>query len=85
MNTFSNSLKRLVGARGFEPRTSRAQGNCKKTYLIGSSSSVLRHGTRFWTQFVSIWTQMDPSFFSQLGRSQARAVGFALLLSASPC
>ena len=45
----------------------------QKIYLVGSSSFVLRHGTRFWTQFVSIWTQMDPSFFSQLGRRQAGA------------
>jgi hypothetical protein len=36
----------------------------QKIYLVGSSSFVLRHGTWFWTQFVSIWTQMDPSFLA---------------------
>jgi hypothetical protein len=30
MNALHNSLKELVGARGFEPRTSCAQGKLKK-------------------------------------------------------
>jgi len=53
----------VVGAPGFEPGASCAQGRLRKIYLVDSSSFVLRHGTRFWTQFVSIWTQMDPTFF----------------------
>jgi len=48
-----------------------------KIYLVGSSSFVLCHGTRFWSQFVSIWTQMDSSFFSQLDRRQAGAASNA--------
>jgi hypothetical protein len=41
--------KGLVGAWRFELQTSCAQVQLRKIYLVGPSSFVLRHGTRFWT------------------------------------
>jgi hypothetical protein len=62
MNTLSNSLKRLVGARGFEPRTSCAQGSCKKSILLVRLAlfCVLVHG--FGPNLAAFGPKLDLTF-----------------------
>ena len=58
----------LVGARGFEPRASCAQGSCRKSILLVRLAlfCVMVHG--FGPNLAVVGPKLDPSFFSQLGR-----------------
>jgi hypothetical protein len=56
----------VVGAWRFELQTSCAQGNCKKSISL-VRLALFCVVARFWTQSVSIWTQMDPSSRQKLG------------------
>ena len=72
----ANSMIRLgvlVGARGFEPRTSCAQGSCKKSILLVRLAlfCVVVHG--FGPNSAVVGPKLDLTFFSQLGRRQAGA------------
>ncbi len=66
--SLGNSLKALVGARGFEPRTSCAQGSCKKSILLVRLALfyVMLHG--FGPNSAVVGPKLDPSFSLRLGR-----------------
>jgi hypothetical protein len=57
----ANLLKGLVGARGFEPRTSCAQGSCKKSILLVRLAlfCVMVHG--FGPNLAAFGPKLDPS------------------------
>src|SRR5271168_3593193 len=62
MDRSANYLKRLVGASGFEPETSCAQGSCKKSILLVRLAlfrvMVLGSGP----SLEAIGPKLDPSF-----------------------
>ncbi len=63
MRGFANLLRRLVGARGFEPRTSCAQGSCKKSILLVRLALfyVMLHG--FGPNLAVRGPKLDLTFF----------------------
>jgi hypothetical protein len=67
------SQKRLVGASGFEPETSCAQGRRRKSILLVRLALfyVMVHG--FGPNLTVLGPKLDPSFFEQVGRRQAGA------------
>ena len=70
---FRNSLNEMVGARGFEPRTSCAQGSCKKSILLVRPAlfCVMVHG--FGPNLAAFGPKLDPSFLcDQADGRQAR-------------
>jgi hypothetical protein len=66
----------VVGARGFEPRASCAQGSCKKSILLVRLALfyVMLHG--FGPNSAAFGLKLDPSFSLQLGRRQAGPTPF---------
>src|ERR1700683_2150821 len=78
MCEFAKLLRRLVGARGFEPRASCAQGSCKKSILLVRLALfyVMVHG--FGPDLAVVGPKLDPSFSLRSGRRQADA-GYARL------
>ena len=68
----------MVGASGFEPEASCAQGSCKKSILLVRLALffVMVHG--FGPNLAVLGPKLDPSFSLQLGRRQAGA-GYARL------
>jgi hypothetical protein len=62
MNNY-NLLKRLVGAPGFEPGASCAQGSCKKSILMVRLALfyVMVHG--FGLNSAVVGPKLDPTLF----------------------
>jgi len=58
----------MVGARGFEPRASCAQGSCKKSILLVRLALfyVMVHG--FGPNLAVVGPKLDPSFPLGSGR-----------------
>jgi hypothetical protein len=63
----------VVGASGFEPETSCAQGSCKKSILLVRLALfyVMVHG--FGPNLAVVGPKLDPSFSLRSGRRQAGA------------
>src|SRR5712692_3261922 len=72
----------VVGARGFEPRTSCAQSSCRKSTLMVRLAlfCVMVHG--FGPNLAVVEPKMDPSFSLRSGKRQAGAA-YARLAFAS--
>ena len=58
----------MVGASGFEPEASCAQGSCKKCILLVRLALfyVMVHG--FGPNSAVVGPELDPTFFTQVGR-----------------
>jgi len=63
----------MVGASGFEPEASCAQGSCKKSILLVRLALfyVMLHG--FGPNLAVFGPKLDPSFALRSGRRQAGA------------
>ena len=63
----------VVGACGFEPQTSCAQGSCKKSILLVRLAlfCVMVHG--FGPNLAVGWTQVGPKFWDQADSRHARS------------
>jgi len=57
----ANLLKGLVGARGFEPRTSCAQGSCKKSILLVRLALFCVMVRGFGPNLAAFGPKLDPS------------------------
>ena len=66
-------LKSLVGASGFEPEASCAQGSCKKSILLVRLAlfCVMVHG--FGPNLAVVGPKLDPSFGDQADSRHARS------------
>jgi hypothetical protein len=74
IHNVANLLKKLVGASGFEPETSCAQGSCKKSILLVRLAlfCVMVHG--FGLILAVLGPKLDPSVSLRSGRRQAGAL-----------
>jgi len=71
---FCNFLKQkvLVGASGFEPEASCAQGSCRKSILLVRLALfyVMVHG--FGPNLAVVGPKLDPSFFFAIRQTVGR-------------
>jgi hypothetical protein len=63
----------MVGASGFEPEASCAQGSCKKSILLVRLALFYVVVHRFGPNLAVLGPKLDPGCFERLGRRQAGA------------